>query len=56
VPAVITADTKSIQFSMGFTGYGQITLQQNGQTGCTYANGCVSLLRSKAPEFKVTVY
>jgi len=56
VPAVITADTKSIQFSMGFTGYGQITLQTNFQTGCTYANGCVSLLRSKAPEFKVTVY
>jgi hypothetical protein len=56
VPAVITADTKSIQFSMGFTGYGQITQQKNGSNGCAYANGCVSVLRSKAPEFKITVY
>lgn len=56
VPAIITADTKSIQFSMGFTGYGMITQQNNGSNTCAYANGCVSVLRSKAPEFKVTVY
>lgn len=55
VPAVITADTKSIQFSMGFTNYGLI-IQQTTAATCAHANGCVTTLRSKAPEFKVTVY
>ena len=59
-PAVITPDTKTIQFSMGLTGYGMVSQRQAGDGGgarCPAGGAdCVIALRSKAPEFKVTVY
>ena len=53
-PLVITPSTSSIEFKLDKTGAGQIKQVRNGQGNCTFSGGCVTILRSRAPEFTIT--
>lgn len=52
VPLVITPSTSTIEFSFDSSGAGLVKQTKNGT--CSFAGGCVTALRSKAPEFSIT--
>ena len=51
-PLVITPSTSTIEFSFDSAGAGVVKQTVNGT--CSFANGCVTALRSRAPEFAIT--
>lgn len=53
-PLIVTPSTSSIEFKLDRTGAGQIKQARNGTNNCTFSGGCVTLLRSRAPEFTIT--
>ena len=52
VPLVITPSTSTIEFSFDSSGAGQVKQTKTGS--CSFAGGCITVLRSKAPEFSIT--
>ena len=51
-PLVITPSTSTIEFSFDSSGAGDLRQTKNGS--CSFSGGCVTTLRSKAPEFSIT--
>ncbi|MGC6517736.1 MAG: hypothetical protein ACON49_06880, partial [Candidatus Puniceispirillaceae bacterium] len=51
-PLVVTPSTSTIEFSFDSSGAGLV--KQTKNASCGFAGGCVTALRSKAPEFSIT--
>ena len=51
-PLTITPSTSTIEFSFDSSGAGLV--KQTKNSSCSFAGGCITVLRSKAPEFSIT--
>ena len=51
-PLTVTPSTSTIEFSFDSSGAGLV--KQTKNSACSFAGGCITALRSKAPEFSIT--
>ena len=54
-PVIVGPNVSVIEFSMKFTDFGRIRFRSDTRGGCNHTTGCVTIMRSMAPLFTVTV-